>query len=231
MKESSVECERSLDDSESSKVSVQLERKESRGMRLSPDLKINKGGGCEEEAVNTGLGDREPTASLFNKAENYDGLSGVYLGPSRSLEKYDIEYLNEEFVETEKEVQDSYRPPSPLSLDSFSGIYIGPEEKRNKEAAMRRMSLDLIDSINQPSDFDVAGDQSLVGRSLEAVSDTRQCKSVCALPIVEKKKKKRGRFFFTTQQSSDEEKQERRGIERSKTLCLRMFKKSFNITD
>ena len=24
------------------------------------------------------------------------------------------------------------RPPSPLSLDSFSGIYIGPEEKRNK---------------------------------------------------------------------------------------------------
>ena len=25
-----------------------------------------------------------------------------------------------------------YRPPSPLSLDSFSGIYIGPEEKRKK---------------------------------------------------------------------------------------------------
>ena len=41
--------------------------------------------------------------------ENYDGLSGVYLGPSRTLEDYDIEYLNGDIVEAEKEVQDSYR--------------------------------------------------------------------------------------------------------------------------
>jgi hypothetical protein len=115
------------------------------------------------------------------------------------------------------------RPPSPLSLDSFSGIYIGPEEKRNKEAAMRRMSLDLIES-NQCTEFEA---DNTLGRGLEAMSD-RQCKSVCALPIEEKKKKKRSRFFFRTESSSEE--RERGSMERSKTLCLRMFKKSFNIT-
>ena len=107
---------------------------------------------------------------------------------------------------------------------------------------MRRMSLDLIDSNLSPqtpdplSGCEGEGDSACVG-SLEAVTDDcrRQCPSVCALSVDKtKKKKKRGRFFFTTtsqQNSSSEEKNDRRGIERSKTLCWRMFKKSFNITD
>jgi len=219
---------------------TEVPRKDSTQMRLSPDLKIKGGevGGCDKEMINSGADSR----STPFKDENYDGLSGVYLGPSRTLEDYDIEYLNGDIVEAEKEVQDSYRPPSPLSLDSFSGIYIGPEEKRNKEAAMRRMSLDLIDSNYSPqtpdpvSGFEGEADSACVG-SLEAVTDDcrRQCPSVCALTVEKTvKKKKRSRFFFTTtsqQNSSSEEKNDRRGIERSKTLCLRMFKKSFNITD
>ena len=40
--------------------------------------------------------------------ENYDGVSGVYLGPSRTLDQYDLEYLNGDITEND-DIQDSYR--------------------------------------------------------------------------------------------------------------------------
>ena len=40
--------------------------------------------------------------------ENYDGVSGVYLGPSRTLDEYDLEYLNGDITEND-DIKDSYR--------------------------------------------------------------------------------------------------------------------------
>ena len=48
----------------------------------------------------------------YVQVENYDGLSGVYLGPSRTLDKYDLEYLNGDIKEENDEIADSYRQPN-----------------------------------------------------------------------------------------------------------------------
>ena len=45
-----------------------------------------------------------------------------------------------------------FRPPSPLSLDSFSGIYIGPDEKRNK-----MKDSDNVDGVDSGEDFNSDG--------------------------------------------------------------------------
>ena len=45
---------------------------------------------------------------IYIQMENYDGVSGVYLGPSRTLDQYDLEYLNGDITEND-DIQDSYR--------------------------------------------------------------------------------------------------------------------------
>ena len=95
------------------------------------------------------------------------------------------------------------------------------------------MSLDLIETNSV-----LCGESRMEqprlseGPQEEECAEVRQCKSVCSIPIEDKKKKKRGRFFFNVGSSNTSgEKSEKRNVERSKTLCLKMFKKSFNVPD
>ena len=47
----------------------------------------------------------------------------MYLGPSKNIDHFDIEYLNGEIEETEKEVMDSYRYLSKEASNTILGGY------------------------------------------------------------------------------------------------------------
>ena len=66
----------------------------------------------------------------MSQVPDYDDKSGVYLGPGRTFDDEDLEYLNKD-VEEQTSVQKSKdeAPPSPLIVDSVSGIYLGFEDK------------------------------------------------------------------------------------------------------
>ena len=67
----------------------------------------------------------------MSQVPDYDDESGVYLGPGRTFDDEDLEYLNKDDEELQKSVQKAKdeAPPSPLIVDSVSGIYLGFEDK------------------------------------------------------------------------------------------------------
>ena len=60
----------------------------------------------------------------------------MYLGPGRSFDDEDLEYLNNKDVEEQKSLQrvGDDAPPSPLIVDSVSGIYLGFEDKEEEDS-------------------------------------------------------------------------------------------------
>ena len=70
------------------------------------------------------------TILCFQGPCDYDNESGVYLGPGRTFDDEDLEYLSKDVDEEDKrsQVESFFRPPSPLVVDEASGIYIGFQE-------------------------------------------------------------------------------------------------------
>ena len=62
----------------------------------------------------------------MSQVPDYDDESGVYLGPGRTFDDEDLEYLNKDDKELQKSVQKfkDEAPASPLIVDLVSGIYI-----------------------------------------------------------------------------------------------------------
>ena len=73
---------------------------------------------------------------MLSQVPDYDDESGVYLGPGRSFDDEDLEYLNNKDVEEQKSLQrvGDDAPPSPLIVDSVSGIYLGFEDKEEEDS-------------------------------------------------------------------------------------------------
>ena len=59
----------------------------------------------------------------------------MYLGPGRSFDDEDLEYLNKD-VEEQMSIQrvEEAAPASPLIVDSVSGIYLGFEDKEEEDS-------------------------------------------------------------------------------------------------
>ena len=73
----------------------------------------------------------------LSQVPDYDDESGVYLGPGRSFDDEDLEYLNNKDVEEQKSLQRDHNlepPASPLIVDSVSGIYLGFEDKEEEDS-------------------------------------------------------------------------------------------------
>ena len=77
-----------------------------------------------------------PHPDTLSQVPDYDDESGVYLGPGRSFDDEDLEYLNNKDVEEQKSLQrvGDDAPPSPLIVDSVSGIYLGFEDKEEEDS-------------------------------------------------------------------------------------------------
>ena len=77
-----------------------------------------------------------PHPDTLSQVPDYDDESGVYLGPGRSFDDEDLEYLNNKDVEEQKSLQrvGDVAPASPLIVDLVSGIYLGFEDKEEEES-------------------------------------------------------------------------------------------------
>ena len=100
-----------------------------------------------------------------------------------------------------------FRPPSPLSIDSFSGIYIGPEEKRKTIPC----DIEGKDKDREEEKVPLSFSVTLMGTETKG----------------EKKKKRRGLFFLNTY-SSKAGSDQQTNMDRSENLCFQLFKRSFN---
>ena len=70
---------------------------------------------------------------MLQKVPDYDDESGVYLGPGRNFDDEDLEYLNKDVEEQHNTAEKEESPPSPLIVDSVSGIYLGFDDKEESE--------------------------------------------------------------------------------------------------
>ena len=80
---------------------------------------------------------------------DYDDESGVYLGPGHAFDDEDLEYLNKDDAEDDK--QDKIKatcPTSPLLVDSASGIYLGFDESLTD---VEEQSDEIGDNTNHPN--------------------------------------------------------------------------------
>ena len=77
-----------------------------------------------------------PHPDTLSQVPDYDDESGVYLGPGRSFDDEDLEYLNNKDVEEQKSLQrvGDVAPASPLIVDLVSGIYLGFEDKEEEDS-------------------------------------------------------------------------------------------------
>jgi hypothetical protein len=72
----------------------------------------------------------------FDLFQYYHEESGVYIGPARTFDDDDLEYLNKDDTEDINDYLQKIKPSPPissLSIDSLSGIYLGFAEKEKHE--------------------------------------------------------------------------------------------------
>ena len=94
------------------------------------------------------------------QAPDYDDESGVYLGPGRAFDDEVLEYLSKSVEEQMNLLEKDESPPSPLLVDSVSGIYLGfddpikdeEDDEEDDEAEDNELKTDeILDQGNNQS--------------------------------------------------------------------------------
>ena len=93
---------------------------------------------------------------MLQKVPDYDDESGVYLGPGRNFDDEDLEYLNKDVEDQHHSTEKEESPPSPLIVDSVSGIYLGFEDKDDSEEEEAPETAETGDNLSTSSETEEA---------------------------------------------------------------------------
>ena len=93
---------------------------------------------------------------MLQKVPDYDDESGVYLGPGRNFDDEDLEYLNKDVEEQHYTAEKEESPPSPLIVDSVSGIYLGFDDKEESEEDEAPETAETGDDLSTSSETEEA---------------------------------------------------------------------------
>jgi hypothetical protein len=103
-----------------------------------------------------------------------------------------------------------FRPPSPLSIDSYSGIYIGPQEKQRRR-----------DSAEEDG-----GDIQVLCETAEA-SFSNGGGGLNSPGLAKRVNIKKMKLFSNKKKNN----KQKSSFDRSKNICFKLFSKSINLSD
>ena len=84
----------------------------------------------------------------------------MYLGPGRNFDDEDLEYLNKDVEEQHNTAEKEESPPSPLIVDSVSGIYLGFDDKEMSEEEEAPDTAETGDNLSTSSETEAAKDMA-----------------------------------------------------------------------
>ena len=84
----------------------------------------------------------------------------MYLGPGRNFDDEDLEYLNKDVEEQHNTAEKEESPPSPLIVDSVSGIYLGFDDKEESEEDEAPDTAETGDNLSTSSETEAAKDMA-----------------------------------------------------------------------
>ena len=82
----------------------------------------------------------------------------MYLGPDRKFDDEDLEYLNKDVEGQHNSTEKEESPPSPLIVDSVSGIYLGFDNKDESEEEEAPENAETSDNLTTSSETEAAKD-------------------------------------------------------------------------